>query len=78
MVLACESRNYDHSTCMQYQAANAGFTKYTAVNGEIALRNAICEDLLKRKGTKYAPEQIVVRDMCVFIMYFIESKYTCM
>ena len=41
-------------------AANKGLTKYTAVTGELGLRKAIADDLTKRKGTAYAPEQIVV------------------
>ena len=41
-------------------AANKGLTKYTAVTGELSLRKAIADDLTKRKGTPYTPEQIVV------------------
>jgi len=41
-------------------AAVQGITKYTAVAGEAKLRKAIVDDLKKRKGTLYTPEQIVV------------------
>jgi aspartate/glutamate/aspartate-prephenate aminotransferase len=41
-------------------AVRAGDTKYTGVTGTMALRSAICEDLLRRKGTRYEPSQIVV------------------
>mmetsp|Transcript_11193 Transcript_11193/g.17949 ORF Transcript_11193/g.17949 Transcript_11193/m.17949 type:complete len:457 (+) Transcript_11193:101-1471(+) len=34
--------------------------KYTAVTGSLPLRRAICADLSRRKGTDYAPEQVVV------------------
>jgi len=37
-----------------------GATRYTAVTGEEALRTAICEDLERRKGVKYAPQEIIV------------------
>jgi aspartate/methionine/tyrosine aminotransferase len=33
---------------------------YTAVTGDIELRQAICNDLLKRKNVSYKPEEIVV------------------
>ena len=41
-------------------AATGGVTKYTAVNGDNALRQAIANDLLKRKNTPYSNQQIVV------------------
>ena len=41
-------------------AAQNGLTKYTAVNGEAALRSAIAADLKARKRTEYTAEQIVV------------------
>lgn len=41
-------------------AAALGNTKYTAVTGEISLRNAIVHDLQSRLSIKYTPEQIVV------------------
>ncbi|CAM9889614.1 unnamed protein product, partial [Sphacelaria rigidula] len=37
-----------------------GKTKYTGVTGDSGLRQAICEDLSRRKNLKYAPEEIVV------------------
>eukprot|EP00596_Hydrurales_sp_CCMP1899_P006921 CAMPEP_0119040546 /NCGR_PEP_ID=MMETSP1177-20130426/10515_1 /TAXON_ID=2985 /ORGANISM="Ochromonas sp, Strain CCMP1899" /LENGTH=390 /DNA_ID=CAMNT_0007005709 /DNA_START=126 /DNA_END=1299 /DNA_ORIENTATION=+ len=42
------------------EAADNGLTKYTAVTGDIELRQAICNDLLKRKNVSYKPEEIVV------------------
>jgi hypothetical protein len=33
---------------------------YTAVTGDVELRQAICNDLLKRKNVSYSPEEIVV------------------
>lgn len=42
------------------KAALGGKTKYTAVNGDVRLREAICEDLLRRKGTAYDASQVVV------------------
>lgn len=42
------------------QAVRDGATRYTAVTGEAALRKAICEDLERRKGVTYAPEEIIV------------------
>lgn len=42
------------------QAVRDGATRYTAVTGEAALRKAICDDLERRKGVKYAPEEIIV------------------
>ena len=41
-------------------AATLGLTKYTAVTGETALREAIARDLSTRKNTPYSAEQIVV------------------
>ena len=43
-----------------FMAAKNGITKYTAVNGEAALRKAIAKDLTERKGTPYTADQIVV------------------
>eukprot|EP01041_Mallomonas_annulata_P004197 gene4197-8348_t len=42
------------------EAAANGHTKYTSVNGDADLREAIAKDLYQRKNTKYTPEQIVV------------------
>lgn len=42
------------------RAAVSGKTKYTSVNGEVALRTAITIDLNKRKSIKYTADQIVV------------------
>eukprot|EP00607_Mallomonas_marina_P009867 CAMPEP_0182419076 /NCGR_PEP_ID=MMETSP1167-20130531/3471_1 /TAXON_ID=2988 /ORGANISM="Mallomonas Sp, Strain CCMP3275" /LENGTH=397 /DNA_ID=CAMNT_0024593683 /DNA_START=297 /DNA_END=1490 /DNA_ORIENTATION=+ len=42
------------------EAAINGYTKYTSVNGDASLREAIAADLLQRKQTGYTPEQIVV------------------
>lgn len=46
-----------------------GLTKYTAVTGELKLREAIVRDLAARKGVQYSPSQIVVANgakQCVF------------
>ena len=37
-----------------------GDTKYTAVAGTLALREAIAADLTERKGTPYAADEILV------------------
>ena len=42
------------------EAAQLGLTKYTAVNGEVRLRQAIAHDLSTRKSTLYSPEEILV------------------
>ena len=44
------------------EAAQRGETKYTAVAGTQLLRKAITDDLLRRKGVSYTPDEIVVRD----------------
>lgn len=44
----------------QVDAAKGGSTKYTAVAGIAPLRQAISDDLQKRKNVHYTPEQIVV------------------
>jgi len=43
-------------------AINADFTKYTAVDGVIALREAIAEKLKRDNGLIYAPNQIMVNN----------------
>ena len=42
------------------EGATKGNTKYTAVTGTVDLREAIADDLEKRKGVKYGVDQIVV------------------
>jgi len=42
------------------KAATGGHTKYTAVNGDAALRQAIADDLRSRKGLSYTADQIVI------------------
>ena len=42
------------------QAMHAGQTKYTAVPGTLAVREAICRKLARDNGLSYTPEQIVV------------------
>eukprot|EP00981_Chlorochromonas_danica_P004924 scaffold988_cov165-Ochromonas_danica.AAC.26 len=42
------------------EAAAKGVTKYTSVNGDFSLRQAIGQDLLRRKGLHYSPEEIVI------------------
>jgi len=42
------------------KAINEGFTKYTANNGILELRKAICNKLKKDNNIEYKPEQIIV------------------
>lgn len=42
------------------EAIEAGFTKYTANNGIIELRQAVCDKLAREHGTRYAPTQVIV------------------
>jgi len=48
-----------------HEALDMGKVKYTALAGSHELRAAICEDMLKRKGLTYTPEQ--VHNMCMYI-----------
>ncbi|CAM9578139.1 unnamed protein product [Ascophyllum nodosum] len=41
-------------------AAREGKTKYTGVTGSLDLRQAICDDLARRKSLAYTPEDVVV------------------
>jgi len=41
-------------------ALDAGCTRYTPAAGEMALRQAVCDKLLRDNGLSYAPEQIVM------------------
>ncbi len=43
-------------------AINSGFTKYTAVDGIPALKEAIANKLLRDNGLKYAPNQIIANN----------------
>ncbi len=42
------------------EAINKGFTRYTAAQGTVELRKAICEKLERDNGLKYNPNQIIV------------------
>ena len=44
------------------EAINTGFTKYTAVDGIPALKNAVIEKLKKDNGLTYAPNQVIVNN----------------
>ena len=44
------------------KAINDGFTKYTAVDGIPALKNAVIEKLKKDNGLTYAPNQVIVNN----------------
>jgi aspartate aminotransferase len=44
------------------EAINNGFTKYTAVDGIPALKNAVIEKLKRDNGLTYAPNQIIVNN----------------
>mmetsp|Transcript_2151 Transcript_2151/g.3012 ORF Transcript_2151/g.3012 Transcript_2151/m.3012 type:complete len:449 (-) Transcript_2151:69-1415(-) len=51
------------------EAVRAGDTGYTAVTGTAALRQAIVDDLKRRKGIEYAPTDVVVGNgakQCVY------------
>src|SRR5688572_32465707 len=42
------------------RALDAGQTKYTEVGGTVALRKAICKEMEKAHGLRFAPEQVLV------------------
>lgn len=42
------------------EAINVGFTRYTAAQGTMELRKAICDKLERENGIKYNPNEIVV------------------
>ena len=42
------------------EAVDLNLTRYTAVSGTLELRQAICDDLSRRKNVIYTPEQVVV------------------
>ena len=42
-----------------HEALREGKVKYTALAGSHELRSAVCDDLLRRKGLKYEPSQVV-------------------
>jgi aspartate aminotransferase len=44
------------------EAINEGFTKYTAVDGVVELREAIATKLKRDNGLTYAPNQIMVNN----------------
>ncbi len=44
------------------KAINDGFTKYTAVDGIPALKNAVIQKLQKDNGLTYAPNQVIVNN----------------
>ncbi len=50
----------DHIKAAAIEAINAGFTKYTAVAGTLALREAVAEKFLRDNQLEYTPEQILV------------------
>ncbi|NBC49923.1 MAG: aminotransferase class I/II-fold pyridoxal phosphate-dependent enzyme [Gammaproteobacteria bacterium] len=50
----------DHIKQAAIDAINAGFTKYTAVDGTIELKHAIIAKFQRDNGLDYAPEQILV------------------
>ena len=50
----------DHIKAAAKAAIDAGETKYTAVEGTMALRKAICAKLKRDNGLEYAPNQIQV------------------
>ncbi len=50
----------DHIKAAAIEAINAGFTKYTAVNGTIELRKAIAAKFARDNQLEYTPDQILV------------------
>jgi len=50
----------DHIKAAAIEAINAGFTKYTAVNGTIELRKAVVAKFARDNQLEYTPEQILV------------------
>jgi len=50
----------DHIKAAAIGAINAGFTKYTAVNGTLELRKAVATKFLRDNQLEYTPDQILV------------------
>jgi len=50
----------DHIIEAAYKALQAGQTKYTAVDGTVALKKAISDKFMRENGLDYAPDQISV------------------
>jgi aspartate aminotransferase len=50
----------DHIKDAAKRALDAGQTKYTEVGGTIALRKAICKEMEKAHGLRFAPDQVLV------------------
>ncbi len=50
----------DHIKAAAIEAINAGFTKYTAVAGTLALRKAVAAKFARDNQLDYSPEQILV------------------
>jgi aspartate aminotransferase len=50
----------DHIKAAAINAINDGFTKYTAVDGTPALKQAVIEKFKRDNGFEYAPDQILV------------------
>jgi aspartate aminotransferase len=50
----------EHIKAAAVEALQRGDTKYTASSGVPALREAICEKLLRENGLEYTPNQIIV------------------
>jgi len=50
----------DHIKAAAKEAIDKGFTKYTAVEGILPLRQAICAKLARDNGLTYAPDQVQV------------------
>jgi len=50
----------DHIKAAAIEAINAGFTKYTAVNGTVELRKAVAAKFARDNQLEYTPDQILV------------------
>jgi hypothetical protein len=48
-------------------AVNQGVTRYTQVEGTVELRQAICDDLKKRKGLDYVPEEVLIEHTLIIL-----------
>ena len=63
VVLAAGEPDFDTPDYVKQAAVEAirsGFTKYTATNGIIELREAVCRKLERDNGLKYTPDQVLV------------------
>lgn len=63
VVLAAGEPDFDTPDYVKQAAVEAirsGFTKYTATNGILELREAVCRKLERDNGLKYTPDQVLI------------------